>query len=148
MFSRVMHVYINQLRPPQHQASECTVPPTVPQSLEPENLTHSYLQTYGLLFSSMQAALLWYRLTVQLSSWGDDGVGEANKNCWGWGAQLSPYLVSEWGLKKRAWGALRGVGLGSKENVVEERPTATCDTTMEVHGRLSCLENVITWQTV
>lgn len=73
MSSRVMHVYITQLRPPQHQASECTVPPTAPQSLEPENLTHSYLQTYGLLFSSMQVALLWYRLTVQLSRRGDNG---------------------------------------------------------------------------
>lgn len=35
---------------PQPQASERTVPPTVPQSLEPENLTHSYLQTRGVPF--------------------------------------------------------------------------------------------------
>lgn len=44
-----MHVFITQLRPPLHQAFECTVPPIVPQSLEPENLTHSYLRTFGLL---------------------------------------------------------------------------------------------------
>lgn len=56
MSLRVMHVFITQT--PQHQAPECTVPPTVPQSLEPENLTHSYLQTYSLLLSTTQAALL------------------------------------------------------------------------------------------
>lgn len=118
MSLRVMHMFITQLRPHKHQASECTVPPTVPQSLEPENLTHSYLQTYGLPFSSTQAALLWYHLTVQLSSWGDNGGVEPRKT-----SRLGGTVETVSGQWVKA----------EVKGKVEERPTATSGTIMEVH---------------